>query len=506
MAGSSFVRWLIVTRLNVLLLCLASHSGQNVAVARFAYLLAVEDYRSPDFDATPYCHRDAELLRDTLTRSLDYPDDQVVVKLLGKSNVLEPAAVLEDLEALLKKSGPEDTILFYFAGHGTLSGQTGYLLLPLSNSEDYATTALSLDAIDSLLRRDERLCIRVFDACHSGLEPMKSRGGLALDNSGFMNVLQKVAPRGWVTFASCEGDQKSFWDEGERHGAFTMAFCAAISSHREGQELTVLALQQSVIARMERWTTENGKVQTPVLMGVIPGSQGIGIRTTRRRKTVITKSIEPSIADRLADVRKLPVPTKDELAVIARLLKEGLAVVAPEIEAFGAETYGPTFTDGRSLGSALKRAVVEDVEGKQLMPSFACNSELVRGTGGFLLDVFSPRDMQKVFTFSPGEGQCVFGELGVDGVHPLPGGSIVTVAFALQTKFYVVSGSVVQTSHLLPENRLGLRLHFYKLLEPSEAGDWDAEGHLRQTVGNFNSRYKVVASQIAGYLERESSL
>lgn len=134
---------------------------------RFAILIGCEEYTN--FSNICFCHADVELIRSTLTEYCDYQDRNVEVITQYKGCDDTPEVIYRKLGELINRAEQEDTVLFYFAGHGAKEGENGYLLLSDSSARDYGATALDLCEINKLLRDKKINGIIILDACHSGI-------------------------------------------------------------------------------------------------------------------------------------------------------------------------------------------------------------------------------------------------------------------------------------------------------------------------------------------------
>lgn len=264
-------------------------------MARYAFLLAVQDHLDERISRTPYCHHDAKELGQVLTEEFDFPRANVLTKLLAVDAANSPDEILDEIERLVVTAQVGDTILFYFAGHGVLSAGSLYLVLPTSNPDNWKATALPLDAIDHLLRKAGCLCVRIFDACHSGVEAARSRDPDPMKATMIWSLLEAQEANGWITFASCHLNERSYWDDEWQHGVFSKCLCDVLKEAAPGSEVDPFLLQSKVLVKTDEWCRRQGKVQTPTLIGCIPGKQVIA---KKRHLEVQAKVKTKAIADR----------------------------------------------------------------------------------------------------------------------------------------------------------------------------------------------------------------
>ena len=65
----------------------------------------------------------------------------------------------------------DDTVMFYFAGHGMKIESEGFLILPNTKKSDIAKTAIELKKLNEIMLNKKCNCFIILDACHSGLSP-----------------------------------------------------------------------------------------------------------------------------------------------------------------------------------------------------------------------------------------------------------------------------------------------------------------------------------------------
>lgn len=166
---------------------------------RYAIIISVEDYSH--FTKTSFAHADSELLCRTLTEICDYPSQHTLLLKLSPETEKRPVEILSEIKNIVDGSGPGDTILFYFAGHGHYSEGRTFLILPGTIPGAYETTALPLDDISKELRQPERACFRIFDSCHSGLDVRGDE--INPDAEAFMRAIMQIeqATNSLVSFA-----------------------------------------------------------------------------------------------------------------------------------------------------------------------------------------------------------------------------------------------------------------------------------------------------------------
>jgi formylglycine-generating enzyme required for sulfatase activity len=213
---------------------------------------------------------------DAALRGLGYAEPFLL------SNIVNKGAFVELLKEVLNGLNPEDTFLFFFAGHGSRRSQkdaAGKVLrdsqgrireeeyLLFSNTEDskFSETALSISELEKELSgcvAQKRLFI--LDACRSTTDATKSRSGkigfrddtLKADYGKFRERLDAVARtkpdgfNGTVAAAilwSCSPGEKSYEDD--KGGVFTAQLVSALTGGVRGVP-TATELRQYVLTHM----------------------------------------------------------------------------------------------------------------------------------------------------------------------------------------------------------------------------------------------------------------
>lgn len=273
-------------------------------MTRYAIILGVEHY--DNFTQTPFAHSDASLLHKTLTEICDYPVQHALLLQLGLDKQMEPSEILNKIKETVSNLRSGDTVLFYFAGHGHLLDNRAYLILPKTNPHAYETTALALDDITNELRPPKRICFRILDACHSGLDV---RGDIDVpDSKGFIRSVTHDAT-GWVTLAACRDDEYSSSDVDIGHGVFTHYLCEYIRSLKPGDPVYPEMLKVDIVDQVKNHANRLGVIQTPTLNASISGNITLAIRRAEAHPAdKKSKDSEESnvLKQRIKDLRKVP--------------------------------------------------------------------------------------------------------------------------------------------------------------------------------------------------------
>jgi hypothetical protein len=253
---------------------------------RYAILFSSEDYLNAA--KTPFCHADRELMARVLTESCDYAVGDVISVGLTKNDDDQVTLVMNHLMATKERIRPGDTVLFYYAGHGTSVNDEPYLILPCTDPDNLEKTAIAIRDVSDQLREEGVQCFRVFDSCHSGFDVRN--GEMAAEP--LMRGVIRRSPDGWVTLAGCAPDEVCYSSTEEGHGVFTSRLARAIGEVEEGKDVRPESLKVRVCDLVDEWSADSGRSQTPTLIAVVRGN----VSLATRRKLIPRKDDVESVA------------------------------------------------------------------------------------------------------------------------------------------------------------------------------------------------------------------
>jgi hypothetical protein len=214
-----------------------------------------------------FAARDARVFADYLTKTLGYPEKNVVL-------LLDERAAKSDLEKYLEdwlpgRARPGSTVVVYFSGHGAPSAVGGApYLVPYDGDPSFlAKTAYPVKRLyETLGKLEGRRVVVLLDACFSGAG---SRSALA---KGARPLVGKpaepvVPPTEVAVLSAAASDQigGSFDEQG--HGLFTYHLLSAIKdAAAAGRRPTLGGLYDSLSGKVEAQSRRRtGNEQTPQL-------------------------------------------------------------------------------------------------------------------------------------------------------------------------------------------------------------------------------------------------
>ena len=148
----------------------------------YALLVGISDYQNSRIMPLRFAHEDALLFREHLLSERGGALPEENVQLLVNEQATTSALRLA-FDALLKaRAGPDDTVLIFLAGHGTVDPTTreGFIVTYDSDPQDLASTGLPMADLQELVRTKLSTVGRVqiyVDVCHAGtIGTIRSKG------------------------------------------------------------------------------------------------------------------------------------------------------------------------------------------------------------------------------------------------------------------------------------------------------------------------------------------
>ena len=203
-------------------------TNQPTQIAKLWILLVgVNQYEDAELPSLQYSALDCQGLGEALTEATDITREITLHHDFADNKPLLNT-VRASLQCIISSAQSEDTILFYFSGHGILDSETQqvYLCLGDTQKKHLATTALPLNEILRLLGNCQASQQLVWlDACHSGGMTLRGTAKISLPNptTQLVQVLRQKAQqsKGFYGLLSCDQNQQS-WEFPELgHGVFT---------------------------------------------------------------------------------------------------------------------------------------------------------------------------------------------------------------------------------------------------------------------------------------------
>nr|WP_314608014.1 caspase family protein [uncultured Janthinobacterium sp.] len=392
---------------------------------RFAIFLSSEKY--DNYSDTDYCHADSDSLKNILIERCDYPKENVLqIKLTPELNK-EAAEILKEIDLLLERSEPGDSILFFYAGHGQAINGESYLILPGTREFDTATSSLALRDVHYYLSKNQRLNIRIFDCCHSGENVRNAT--VSLNSNEFVASVLKEGGDGIITFSSCAINENSYPDNDSRQGVFTSALVQAIANIGDDTPVFIESIKLDVCSRVQKWSEERDKKQTPTLTLHVNGNMPIAFtKKAKLPQVAFTPVPDVPFEERLRKLREGEVVNEEfypALTELADVIAQEIEKLGKDFNYYGLKIAAKSPSHCESIPSKLEERIVLTMKDRNTMHEMEVVRKKRPDIGGnyFVSSVFKPPPEYDVFynlSQSSKMPACyIEGELEKDKIAPV---------------------------------------------------------------------------------------
>lgn len=283
---------------DVLVQSLEGARGDKLAV-----VVGIGGYSDPGISDLPLAVADAAALAGVLADAHLGAFSREAVRLLTddapEADKPSRLGILEALNTAARLASEDDTLLFYFAGHGV----EDYLLpqdARLGLLEDTAIPIARVDQIIAASRARRRIVI--YDCCHSG----GAQAGVRTSEGMAARLAESLfeGAEGRVTLSSCSRDEVSWeWPE-KGHGVFTSALLDALqgAADANGDGVVVATEAAEYVQReVKRWAMQARKVQTPRLSADVSGPIVLTMAPVGRRDDLPSTPRQTALAAFIED-------------------------------------------------------------------------------------------------------------------------------------------------------------------------------------------------------------
>lgn len=244
--------------------------GANVT----AVIIAIEDYQTKPSGQIPkvdYAKADAEAFSATLDQI--FPGSAIHRTMLLNSQATG-MSVLNEVKAAIYATGPDDLLIFYYAGHGFHDGVSNLITVWDSHGENLADTCLNLRELlfDPVQQAECHKSLTFIDACAQKLKSkFSSRSVISkMSQSEFKTFVGLDQYAG--VFLSCKPGQKSFSHASLGHGVWSYHLIKALRGDAPDaidafSLITDTSLQDYLSQSVRRYVTKNmstASQQTPM--------------------------------------------------------------------------------------------------------------------------------------------------------------------------------------------------------------------------------------------------
>ncbi len=240
---------------------------------RWGIIIGINAYDDPNINSLGYASADASAVYEILTQPQTGGFKKERLHLLTSDSETLPTRnnILESLALLNQMIGSEDTVVFYFSGHGSTHNGINYLLPADTRVNIPAEAAIPLSRVYAAIQNARQQIIFV-DACHSGQRRDKGITSGAM-SSAFAEAVFSEA-EGRVTLASCNINESSFEDDKLGHGVFTYYLLEALRGKADtlpDRRVTASEANRYVVEKVKAWAFANRKQQNPRISSNVSG-------------------------------------------------------------------------------------------------------------------------------------------------------------------------------------------------------------------------------------------
>ena len=226
-----------------------------------ALVIGVSDYTLMRQNSLPFCVNDIQAICEAFINGLKVDPSNIIT--CGFNGSVSSCDFIASLKQLIAPCETDDTILFYFSGHGgTLTGGHHLML-----SDSYKNTQDIITYLDMIPAKNKVIFI---DSCMSG--------NFSVDNSAVFdidNTVNEFAGKGYAVFASSNPTQYSYGHPDKPLSLYTSFLCEVIRDvHliREGKK-SLNDIEKLLFLYLELWNKKNpNKQQNPIFRANMGGT------------------------------------------------------------------------------------------------------------------------------------------------------------------------------------------------------------------------------------------
>lgn len=225
-----------------------------------ALVVGIDSYDDPSIPALHFCRSDAEELAALLAE----PEYGFDVEILCDAQATQRNIRISSHR--IRQRNPE-LFLFFFAGHGEIIRDRGYLITTDGVEGDYG---IDLSNLSELLQLAGSPSVAILDCCHAG-GAVPWWGRQAKDNSTLFRTAHLTSTEALI--AACRFDQLAKESVGFRHGYLTKFLLDALtgSAANDQGEVTLLGLYEHIAQGFS-----DDPSQEPVLKAQLDGQLVLG--------------------------------------------------------------------------------------------------------------------------------------------------------------------------------------------------------------------------------------
>lgn len=238
----------------------------------YSLVVGVEHYRDAKIKPVDFAAADAKAMASALN-AIGFASREQELLVNDRATQNE---VRYHVRQLLGSAGPDDTVFFFFSGHGLSQGKRSFLVVEDSRADDFVNTCVPMDEILAEIGKSRSRRVALFlDCCHSGLMfPASERSVLTTMNAREIDAFFRESQY-QVAFSSCRPEEKSYSSRTHGHGIWTHHLLQALTGKvpeilEKGRYLLAAGLQTYLVKEVPlsiRAAFTDRRPQNPVLVG-----------------------------------------------------------------------------------------------------------------------------------------------------------------------------------------------------------------------------------------------
>lgn len=223
--------------------------------------IGVAKYIDPGANELPGARRDATALWALFSDSLPESDCKLILDNEATADGIKTA-----LQETLNVATKDDSVIFYFAGHGTPDHR---LVAHNTISDSWGDTTISVEELSGLFKNSKaQSVICILDCCFSGGITARVFENAPIPRTNSAS-LQTFVGEGQIFIAAADFDEYSYEIPTTGHGLFTKSLLDVLQSLDSPTDIQVIMSKVMEIVRSEG--EKLGLTQTPVIFGKVKG-------------------------------------------------------------------------------------------------------------------------------------------------------------------------------------------------------------------------------------------
>ena len=230
-----------------------------MAVLR-ALVIGVSNYTAMNQYDLPFCKNDILAVCDALVCGLKVEKTNIAT--CGNTGTVIGADFIGALQNLISATTAEDTLIFYFSGHGGTLPDGHHLLL----SDCFVSTKDIIGRLESIPAKNK---IIFLDSCMSGNFNINQTAVLNINDT-----VEEFAGKGYAVFASSNATQVSYGHPDKPISLFTSFLCEAIKDVyiiKKGKK-SLYDISKLVFLYLDIWNKKNLEKQHPIFRANMGGT------------------------------------------------------------------------------------------------------------------------------------------------------------------------------------------------------------------------------------------